>query len=89
MIKMTVIAVASVVLFTGCSNTGEMGHMTRKIDNLTARVQALSEQVNELKAQQKQQGKAIETLNTQSHDAAMAVEKANQRLDNMVATYKK
>ena len=81
-IKIFVSALLAVAL-TGCANSnGQLDMMSNKIDNLSSKVQYLTDEVNALKEQQMKNNKAIK-------QAAMDAKEANERVDNMVKSYKK
>ncbi|WP_448211282.1 Lpp/OprI family alanine-zipper lipoprotein [Colwellia sp. MEBiC06753] len=84
----TTIILASLALATlgGCASNDQM---TSKIDSLSSQVQGLSQQVSELKAQQDKNTKAIEEAKMSAKHAAMMAEKTDERVDNMVASFKK
>jgi murein lipoprotein len=71
--------VAFAVALTGCANTEALED---KITTLTNKVDRLSSQVGEIKGQQK-------TLSQQTTDAKEAAESANERINNVVASFKK
>jgi len=91
MMKITMITATAVVLtLSGCANNNvQLDHMSSKLDNLTSQVQALSTQVNELQAQQNKNTKTIKQVAGSALEAEQAAKSANERVDNMVASYKK
>lgn len=91
MMKIKMITTALVVLtLSGCANSNvQLDHMSSKIDNLSTQVQSLSAQVNELKAQQHKNSQAIKQVAGSALQAEMEAKSANERVNNLVASYKK
>ncbi len=75
--KIALIAFAAAL--TGCANTDAL---EQNIASLTNKVDTLSSQVSELKGQH-------EALSQQASEAKAAAENANDRIDNVVASFKK
>ncbi|GAA0810492.1 hypothetical protein GCM10009111_01520 [Colwellia asteriadis] len=78
LLKKIAIAAFAVAL-TGCANTDAL---EENIANLTNKVDALSTQVDSLQSQQA-------ALSQQAAEAKAAAEEANERINNVVASYKK
>jgi murein lipoprotein len=81
------IALAAIVITaTGCANTdaleASIASLNNKVDALTNKVDTLSGEVADLKGQQQDNSAAIEEVKTSAAST-------NERMDNMVATYKK
>ncbi|WP_259337786.1 LPP leucine zipper domain-containing protein [Colwellia sp. RSH04] len=75
--KIAIVAFAAAV--TGCSNTSAL---EENITSLTNKVDALSTQVADLESQQKAISKDVSA-------AKEAAKSANDRIDNVVSSYKK
>ena len=75
--KIAIVAFAAAL--TGCANTEAL---EENIVTLTNKVDSLSSQIGEIKGQQ-------ETLSQQTADAKAAAESANERINNVVASFKK
>ena len=80
--KRHVLIALPLVLLAGCANNAQLDQMSNKLDRLSNQVSQLSNEVNDLKTDQKKQNKAIAATK-------MKVDEVNQRVDNMVATFKK
>ncbi|MEI6895158.1 MAG: LPP leucine zipper domain-containing protein [Colwellia sp.] len=78
--KITAISLALTI--TACANTDAINEIDGNITALTNKVEALSTQVSNLEAQQK--SAAVDLREAQEAAAA-----ANERIDNVVASYKK
>jgi|TARA_B110000238_G_C16114053_1_gene434012 murein lipoprotein len=81
------------LVITGCSNTGvleqKINNLTTKVDNLSTKVDSLSTEVTGLNTQQEQSDKMVTRVNLASKQAAMDAKRANDRITNMVKSYKK
>jgi murein lipoprotein len=77
----------------GCSNTGvleqKINSLTTKVDNLSTKVDSLSTEVTGLNAHQEQSDEMVAEVNLASEQAAMEAKRANDRITNMVKSYKK
>lgn len=89
LIKKTTVLCLSLVTtlaMTGCANTDAL---EQNINTLTNKVDSLSTQVSALKAQQESDSALISETKAASEQAAIDAQSANERLDNMVKSYKK
>lgn len=82
--KITVITLA--LALSACANTDEID---ANIASLTNKVDALSAQVSELEAQQKSTAAAATAAKEAAEQAVSDAKSANERIDNVVASYKK
>jgi murein lipoprotein len=77
---------ALIITATGCANNqaleASVSSLNQKVDTLTNKVNALTDEVGELKTQQQSNNESIE-------DVKSVVDSANERMDNIVASYKK
>ena len=93
--KITVLSLslAAALAMTGCANTDALEQnittLTNKVDTLSTKVDSLSTEVSELKAQQEQGSEMVAEAKAASEQASMDAQSANERLDNMVKSYKK
>jgi murein lipoprotein len=75
-----------IITVTGCANTdaleGSVSSLNQKVDMLTNKVDALTDEVASIKNQQNKSNKAIE-------DVKSSVDSANERMNNIAASYKK
>ena len=85
-ITMLSLTLAASVAMTGCANTDKL---EQNINQLTNKVDALSTEVAELKTQQAKTAELAEEAKAASEQAAMDSKDVNERLDNMVKSYKK
>ncbi len=87
------LSLVTVFAMTGCANTDALEQnintLTNKVDALTTTVDTLSTEVTELKAQQEQTNEMVAEAKAASEQASMDAQSANERLDNMVKSYKK
>ncbi|MFQ3288392.1 MAG: murein lipoprotein [Alteromonadaceae bacterium] len=83
----------AVLAMAGCSNTGvleqKINSLTTKVDNLSTKVDSLSTEVTGLNAQQEQSNKMVSRVALTSKQAAMEAKRANDRITNIVKSYKK
>lgn len=86
--KLTLIslALATSLTITGCANTQALDD---SISNLSQKVDRLSGEVATLKAEQAQATEAAKAAQAAAEQAASDAAKANERIDNVVASYKK
>ncbi len=77
---------ALIITATGCANTealeASVSSLNQKVDTLTNKVNALTDEVGELKTQQQSNSESIESVKS-------AADSTNERMDNIVASYKK
>jgi len=77
---------ALIITATGCANSealeASVSSLNQKVDTLTNKVNALTEEVGELKTQQQSNNESLKTVKS-------SVDSANERMDNIVASYKK
>jgi murein lipoprotein len=85
LLKKIAIAAFAVAL-TGCANTDAL---EGNISTLTSKVDALSSQVNELQGQQKALSQQASDAKAAAESAKAAALEANERINNVVASYKK
>ena len=71
---------------TACANSDVL---ETKITTLSNQVNALSNDVSELKSQQKKISEDAKSAKMAAKQAAEDAQKANDRIDNVVASYKK
>lgn len=71
---------------TACANTDGL---EAKITTLTNQVNSLSNDVAELQSQQQQISKDAKSAKMAAEQAAKDAQEANERIDNVVASYKK
>ena len=82
--KITAISLA--LTLTACANTGAL---EENISTLTNKVDALSAQVADLEAQQQTTTGSVQAANVAAEQAASDAKAANERMNNIVASYKK
>jgi len=85
LIKNTLVAVFALGL-TACANTDGIEANVAELSN---KVKALSANVAELKTQQQVANEEAKAAKVAAEQAAIDAKKANERVDNMVASYKK
>lgn len=83
------LAITTAVLLSGCANTEQLDQMTSKIDRLSNKVDQLSSEIDEMKSQQDKNSRMIKQAKESSEKALSLAENANQRVNNMIDTYKK
>lgn len=71
---------------TACANTEQL---EANISDLTNKVDALSNDVAELKAQQQASSEDAKAAKMAAEEAVVEAQKANERIDHVVASYKK
>ena len=85
--------VALVAIISGCASNAALeaniSQLNQKVDNLTEQVNSLASQTQAVSADVNQLGAAQEQTRETVIETKIAVEKANERIDNMVASYKK
>ena len=78
---------------SACSNTegleASVTNLTNKVDALSDKVDNLSGDVAELKAAQQKNNHDIKAAKMAAEQAAIDAQQANERIDNVIATYKK
>jgi murein lipoprotein len=84
-IKSTLIVGFALGLSACASNEG----LENKITTLTNQVNALTSDVAELKSQQQATNEDVKSVKMAVKQVAEDVQKANERIDNIVASYKK
>ena len=97
MYKKTLIKNTLVVAFalglTACANTdgveASVADLSNKMAALSSQVETLSSDVADLKTQQQAASEEAKAAKIAAEQAAMDAQKANERVDNMVASYKK
>ncbi|UUO22747.1 hypothetical protein FGD67_05795 [Colwellia sp. M166] len=82
--KITLITLVAII--SGCANTSAL---EENISQLSQKVDRLTKQVDSLTSQTKSISTEVNDLSSAQAETKMAVEKANDRIDNMVASYKK
>jgi murein lipoprotein len=82
--KITAIALA--LTLTACANNSGLED---NITSLTNKVDALSSQVSDLETQQKSAAADAQAAKMAAEDAAAGAKSANERIDNVVASFKK
>jgi murein lipoprotein len=77
---------ALIITVTGCANTealeASVSSLNQKVETLTNKVNALTNEVGEFKTQQVTNNETIDAVKS-------AVGSTNERMDNIVASYKK
>lgn len=82
----TLLAAAMTVLVVGCANTDAL---EQQVSSLTNKIDTLSSQVSDLKKQQAQVSATANEAKMAAKQAASDAAKANDKVDNMVASFKK
>jgi murein lipoprotein len=80
------LTVSFVLGLTACANTE---NLEASISSLSNKVDSLSTEVSDLKAQNSTISKATEAAKLAAMQAVASADKANERIDNVVASYKK
>ncbi len=84
---------AIIISISGCANNSALeeniARLNQKVDNLTEQVNSLSSQTQAMSSEVTELGAAQEMTNEMVSETKMAVDKANERIDNIVASYKK
>lgn len=92
-ITLTSIALVATLAMTGCANTDALdqniANLSQQVTNLSSKVDSLSTEVNELKTQQEKSNEAAEAAQVAAEQATVDAKNANERIDNVVASYKK
>jgi murein lipoprotein len=88
------IAIVSLAIMLGaCSNTSaieeDLSTLTNKIDALTTKVDNLSDEMSELKEKQNAMDASTQQAQKSAELAISDAQKANERIDNIVSSYKK
>lgn len=90
------ITLSGVVLalgLTGCANNDELNQsiadLNTKVDSLSAQVESLSGDHSAMKAAQEENAAAAQAAKEMAAEAAAEAAKANERVDNVVSSYKK
>jgi len=85
--KILNIALATAILtMTGCASVDTTD---QSIANLSQKVDELSSEISKLKAQQQKNTDAIEKVKAMTEQLASDSQSTNERIDNIVASYKK
>lgn len=89
----TLSAALLAVSLTGCANTEmlekSIADLNNKVDSLSAKVNSLSDEHATLEAAQMKTAKDAKAAKMLAAEAADDAAKANERLDNVVSSYKK
>lgn len=87
------LVLAFTVGLTACANTegveASVTELSNKVDALSSQVESLSSDVAELKTQQQATSEEAKAAKMAAEQAVIDVQKANERVDNVVASYKK
>lgn len=89
MLKKAISLSVTLLVLSGCSSNEQMTQMSSKIDNLASQVERLSKDVADLREGQDSNRRAAIAAQDAADDAKKAVEKINEKVDNVVASYKK
>ena len=85
-VTLTSIFLTTTLAMTGCANTDALDQnitdLSQQVTNLSSKVDSLAIEMGKLKTQQMQSNEAAE-------QAAIDAKNANERIDNVVASYKK
>lgn len=85
--------VSLVVLLGACSNTSaieeDLTTLTNKIDSLSSKVDSLSAEVSQIKQQQDASDASTKEAIKSAELAIEDAQRANERIDNIVSSYKK
>ncbi len=85
--------VGFVVVLTGCANSEglekQVSTLTQTVNKLTSKVNSLSSDVSALKEQQQAATDAAESAKSAAEEALSNAKDANERVDNLVSSYKK
>ena len=85
--------VSLVVMLAACSNTsaieGDLTTLTNKIDSLSNKVDSLSAEVSQIKQLQDASDASTKEAIKSAELALEDVQRANERIDNIVSAYKK
>ena len=82
----TLLAAAMTVLVVGCANTDAL---EQQVSSLTNKIDTLSSQVSDLKKQQAQVSATANEAKMAAKQEASDAAKANDKVNNMVASFKK
>jgi len=85
--KITIITLA--LALTACANTDEIDALDANIVALTNQVDSLSAQVADLEAKQQATANEAQVAKNSAEQAVNDAKAANERIDNVVASYKK
>lgn len=84
---------ALLVTISGCANNSALeeniARLNQKVDNLTEQVNSLSSQTQAISSEVTELGAAQDKTNEAVSETKAAVDSANERIDNMVASFKK
>jgi len=80
------LAISFALGLTACANTESLD---ASIASLSNKVDSLSSEVSALKTQQQSISEDVQAAKMASEEAAESAAKANERIDNVVASYKK
>lgn len=84
LINTAIITIA--LLMTGCAS---VDNTEQDIANLSQKVDELSNEITKLKSQQQDNSNAIGKIKTTTEQLAADSQNTNERIDNIVASYKK
>ncbi|MEW6982391.1 Lpp/OprI family alanine-zipper lipoprotein [Colwelliaceae bacterium 6471] len=84
LINTAIITIA--LLMTGCAS---VDNTEQDIANLSQKVDELSNEITKLKSQQQENSDVIGKIKTTTEQLATDSQKTNERIDNIVASYKK
>ena len=80
------LVISFILGLSACANTEGL---EAKITTLSNKVDALSNNVAELKSQQQATSEDVKSVRMAAKQAAEDAQKANERIDNIIASYKK
>ena len=81
-----IITISLVAIVAGCANTDAL---EQEVASLTNKVSVLSNDVAELKEAQMANKKSLAAVEEAAEQASSDASQANEKVDNMVATFKK
>ena len=88
-----VLVISLVLGLSACANTEgletKVTTLSNKVDALSNKVDALANDVAELKSQQQATSEEVTSVKMTVKQTAEDAQKANERIDNVVASYKK
>jgi len=89
MLLKNLITLTSLLFLTACASNNQSSATAEKLERLSAQVNQLSLDVNELKSKQEQAMRTAKNASEAAEEAKRIAEKAEQRVNNMVSSYKK
>ena len=84
--KLTIALATVILLMTGCASVDTTD---QSIANLSQKVDELSSKINKLKDQQEKNSESIEKVKAMTEQLASDSQSTNEKIDNIIASYKK